>query len=106
MSATDEPHPALNPCNSSQRGALEMQQCMGGGVYLLTTSDGTKNEFSASEVQQKGVQIIYNPFLTELWPQHPDNMTLLPVMAARNFPRAHLWRRMQLTSPPTIDIGI
>jgi hypothetical protein len=88
MPATGEPHSAVHPYNSRQRDALKMEQRMGGGgLFLLTTPDGTKKELAAPEVHGLGVQIICNPFLLLLWPQHPDNMTLLPVKFACDFPR-------------------
>jgi hypothetical protein len=84
-----------------------MEQRMGGGgPFLLTTSDGLKKEFAADEVRQMGVQIICNPFLLRLWPQHPDNMILLPVKFACNFPREHSWRRMQITSPSMTSLSM
>jgi hypothetical protein len=53
-----------------------------------------------------GVQIICNPFLTKFWPQNPTNMTLLPGRFACDLPREHSWRRMQLTSPPVLCVGM
>jgi hypothetical protein len=74
-----------------------MEQRMGGGgLFLITSSDGTKKQLSAEEVREMGLQIICNPFLLRLWLQHPDNMTLLPIKFACNFPRQHSWRRMQV----------
>lgn len=52
------------------------------------------------------VQIICNPFLTKFWPQNPTNMTLLPENFACDLPREHSWRRMQLTSPPVLCVGM
>ena len=84
-----------------------MEQRMGGGgLFLVTTSDGTKKKLPAEEVQQMGVQIICNPFLLRLWPQHPDYMTLLPAKFACNFSREHSWRRMQIPSPPTTSLSM
>ena len=83
-----------------------MKQRMGAGVYLVTTSEGTTKEFPAQVVQQMGVQIICNPFLLRLWPQNPENMTLIPVTFACNFPRVHSWRRMQLTSPHIMSLSM
>jgi hypothetical protein len=76
------------------------------GLCLSTTSEGTMTELSAAEAEQKGVTIIYNPFLTKFWAQNPENMTLLPDKKPCNSPRAHSWRRMQLTSPPITTLSI
>ena len=78
----------------------------GGGLYLITVFDGTKEQLTAEEVKQMGVQIICNPFLLRFWLQHPDNMTLLTVNFACNFPHQHSWCRMQTTSPPTTSLSI
>ena len=84
-----------------------MEQRMGGdGLHLITTSDGTQKELPAADVQALGVQIICNPFLVRLWPQNPENMTLIPVTFACNFPREHSWRRMQITSPPITSLSM
>lgn len=78
----------------------------GTSLYLFTDSDGTTKELSVTEVQQKGVDIICNPFLTRFWPQNEENMTLIPVKFACNFPRVRSWRRMQLTSPPITSLSM
>jgi hypothetical protein len=78
----------------------------GSGLYLFKTSDGTTQELSAEEVQQAGVEIICNPFMTRFWPQNLENMTLIPVKYACTFPRAHSWRRMLLTSPPITSLSM
>lgn len=103
--------PALRPYNSSQRDALKMERKMsatyeGTGLYLFFDSDGTTNELSVTEVQQKGVDIICNPFLTRFWPHIEQNMTLIPVKFACTFPRTHSWRRMLLTSPPITSLSM
>jgi len=74
-------------------------------LYLLTTANGAE-ELSATSVQQAGTPIIMNPFLTRLWPQHPENMTLLPAQLASQRPRTDSWRRMQLTSPPVTSLSM
>jgi hypothetical protein len=106
-SATGEPHAAIHPYTQNLRDFLKKQQEWGGGrLYLLMTPDGTKKEVSAPEVQHMGVQIICNPFLTKFWPQNPTNMTLLPERFACDLPREQSWRRMQLTSPPVLCVGM
>jgi hypothetical protein len=76
------------------------------GLYLVSSADGTDKELSAPEVQQMGVQIICNPFLTSLWAQDAENMTLIPDKTACNLPQEHSWRRMQITSPPITSVSM
>ena len=73
---------------------------------LLTPTEGASEELSATSVQQADTPIIMNPFLTRLWPQHPENMTLLPAQLASQRPRTDSWRRMQLTSPPVTSLSM
>lgn len=75
-------------------------------MYLLKTSDGTTKELSAAELKKNGVKIICNPFLTRLWPQNRENMTLDPAKFAREFPRAYSWRRMFITSPSVTSLSM
>ena len=63
-------------------------------------------ELSVAAVHHKGTSIVLNPFLTRLWPQHPENMTLLPRMLAPERPRIDSWRHMQLTSPPVTSLSL
>jgi len=77
----------------------------GSGLYLLTTAKGPE-ELSSAAVQQTGLSIIMNPFLTHLWPQNPENMTLIPAMFASERPQTDSWRRMQLTSPPVTSLSM
>lgn len=104
--------PALHPYNSRQRKALAMEQDLearhgGNQRYLLPTANvGASEGLSATSVQQTGTNTVMNPFLTSLWPQHPENMTLLPRMLAPQRPRTDSWRRMQLTSPPVTSLSM
>jgi len=74
--------------------------------FLPTVNGGASEELSATSVQQTGTNIVMNPFLTSLWPQHPENMTLLPRMLAPERPRIDSWRHMQLTSPPVTSLSL
>jgi len=74
--------------------------------YLSPTANGASEELPATSVQQTGTAIIMNPFLTRLWPQHPENMTLLPALLASSRPRTDSWRRMHLTSPPVTSLSM
>ena len=83
----------------------------GGNIlYQLPTANANvaaeTEELSVAAVHQQGTSIVLNPFLTRLWPQHPENMTLLPAMLAFPRPRTDSWRRMQLTSPPVTSLSM
>jgi hypothetical protein len=74
------------------------------GDVLFKHSDGTTLELTVPEVHQTGVKIVCNPFFLRFWPQHPDNLTLMPSISACNLPREHSWRRMLLTSPSVTSL--
>ena len=104
--------PALHPYTSRQREALAMGQNLearhGGNIlYQLPAANvaAETKELSVAFLHQQGTNIVLNPFLTRLWPQHPENMTLLPAMLAPARLRTDSWRRMQLTSPPVTSLS-
>ena len=103
-------YPALHPYNSRQREAHAMEKDLearhgGSGLYMLTTAKGAE-DFSSAAVQETGLSIIMNPFLTHLRPQNSENMTLIPAMFASGRPQTDSWRRMQLTSPPVTSLSM
>lgn len=75
--------------------------CGKGPSHLVDTE-----EKSAADLESAKVAMILNPFFTKLWPQDPTNMTLKPYITARTDNKAASWRRMQLTSPPILQLDM
>ena len=75
-------------------------------MHLVHTTSGESKEMRASELETQGIPIIISPFFTLLWPQDPKNQTLKPRMAMSNTAKSASWRRMQLTSPPMLQLDM
>ncbi|KAK5111587.1 hypothetical protein LTR85_011816 [Meristemomyces frigidus] len=111
--------PGIQPRNKSQLSHMEMTKnpAMSGGgpLHLITTASGSTKEVQAADIGKaggSGTPIIVNPFFTSLWPQNPTNMTSCPYITVTNSSSAGKttpspsWRRMQLTSPPILQVDL
>ena len=78
----------------------------GGPLHLSLTATGSIEHVQAVILETNGIPIILNPFFTSLWPQDPINMTSSPYITVPDISKPASWRRMQLTSPPTLEIDI
>lgn len=98
----------IQPRNKKQRDHNEMTKSMSGGgsLHLVATGLGTPKEVQATELEKAGDPIVLNPFFTSLWPQDRTNMTSSPRISlpASAFHPTASWRRMQLTSPPILQV--
>ncbi|KAK3625766.1 hypothetical protein LTR22_023420 [Elasticomyces elasticus] len=113
--AGNRPYMGIQPRNDGQRSTVSMTKSPamsdGGGVYLDKLASTPKEEAQIKEayaidLEKRGEQIIFNPFFTSLWPQHPTNMTSCPYVRTSQSPKTASWRRMQLTSPPMLQVDI
>jgi len=77
-----------------------------GPSYRLSQSSGSSHVVEAAEVEKAGLYVIVNPFFTSLWPQDPKNMTSSPFITTPASQKMASWRRMQLTSPPILRVGL
>jgi len=111
----NRPYMGIQPRNDGQRSTVSMTKSPamsdGGGVYLDKLASTPKEEAQIKEayaidLEKRGEQIILNPFFTSLWPQHPTNMTSCPYVRTSQSPKTASWRRMQLTSPPMLQVDI
>ena len=103
---------AIEPRNKSQKDHATMikgpAMSGSGPLHVIFTESGETKEEYASELEKKNISIILNPFFTKLWPQDPKNMTNCPynmhIPSDNN--EAASWRRMQLTSPPLLELDM
>ncbi|KAK4889199.1 hypothetical protein LTR27_011957 [Elasticomyces elasticus] len=111
----NRPYMGVQPRNDGQRSAVAMTKSPamsgGGGVYLdklapTPREEAQTKEAYAIDLEKRGEQIILNPFFTSLWPQNPTNMTSCPRITTSHLPKTASWRRMQLTSPPMLQVDI
>jgi hypothetical protein len=77
-----------------------------GTLHLLANLSGNTEEKRAAELEKAQMLIIVNPFFTKLWPQDPTNMTNQPCITVSTDNKSASWRRMQLTSPPTLQVDM
>ena len=104
----------IHPRNASQLDHAKMSKnpAMSGGgplhIMLRERNSGSTKEVQAAELEKTGTPIILNPFFTSIWPQDPTNMTSSPYLttAASASPQTASWRRMQLTSPPVLQVDL
>ena len=101
---------AIAPRNKKQLDHAEMTKhpAMSGGgpLHLVNTASGSTEEKQAAQLDQAKIPIILNPFFTKLWPQQPTNMTNKPYITVSIANQTASWRRMQLISPPMLQLDM
>ncbi|KAK3708403.1 hypothetical protein LTR37_011499 [Vermiconidia calcicola] len=99
MTAGEGDEKAIQARNEKQADHAQMTKSGDATLYVFNAK-----EESSANLEKAKVPIILNPFFTKLWPQHPTNMTTAPYITLPSQSKTASCRRMQLTSPPMVQL--
>ena len=97
----------IEPRNEDQlHHLLNIAKSGAGPLHLVVNASGNTEERRAAELDTAETLVIVNPFFTKLWPQDPTNMTNQAYITTSTNNDTASWRRMQLTSLPTLQVDM